>query len=132
MICQRRLCSWSLQVMRVVCKPGVVLPVSMWLPLTHDGDLVGGKVGAAGTLAIATVRDWTMKKDRMAELAMPPTVKPVALVADAILDVTTRGGLVPGSIWRVWSHADRSRADWTQCTPHRVRPDLLRRNHPPL
>lgn len=36
----------------------------------------------------------TMKKDRMDELAMHPTVKPVALVADAILDVTKRGALV--------------------------------------
>jgi DNA modification methylase len=36
----------------------------------------------------------TMKKNRMDELAMHPTVKPVALVADAILDVTKRGALV--------------------------------------
>ncbi len=36
----------------------------------------------------------TMKKDRMNEIAMHPTVKPVALVADAILDVTQRGALV--------------------------------------
>ena len=35
-----------------------------------------------------------MKKDRMDELAMHPTVKPVALVADAILDVTKRGAFV--------------------------------------
>ena len=36
----------------------------------------------------------TMKKERMDELAMHPTVKPVALVADAILDVTKRGARV--------------------------------------
>lgn len=36
----------------------------------------------------------TMKKGRMEELEMHPTVKPVALVADAILDVTRRGALV--------------------------------------
>lgn len=36
----------------------------------------------------------TMKKGRMEELAMHPTVKPVALVADAILDVTKRGDIV--------------------------------------
>lgn len=36
----------------------------------------------------------TMKKDRMDEIAMHPTVKPVSLVADAILDVTRRGALV--------------------------------------
>lgn len=36
----------------------------------------------------------TMKAGRMDELAMHPTVKPVALVADAILDVTKRGALV--------------------------------------
>ena len=36
----------------------------------------------------------TMKKGRMEEIEMHPTVKPVALVADAILDVTPRGALV--------------------------------------
>ena len=36
----------------------------------------------------------TMKKSRMDELEMHPTVKPVALVADALLDVTKRGNLV--------------------------------------
>ncbi len=36
----------------------------------------------------------TMKKSRMDELEMHPTVKPVALVADALLDVTKRGDLV--------------------------------------
>ncbi len=33
-------------------------------------------------------------KDRDAELALHPTVKPVKLVADAILDCSTRGGIV--------------------------------------
>ena len=33
-------------------------------------------------------------KDRDSELAMHPTVKPVALVADAILDSSNRGGIV--------------------------------------
>lgn len=36
----------------------------------------------------------TTKKGRMEELEMHPTLKPVALVADAILDVTRRGALV--------------------------------------
>lgn len=36
----------------------------------------------------------TFRADRMAELAMHPTVKPTALVADAIRDVTRRGDLV--------------------------------------
>ena len=36
----------------------------------------------------------TMKKDRMAEIGMHPTVKPVGLVADAILDVSKRGAMV--------------------------------------
>ena len=35
-----------------------------------------------------------MKTGRMDELEMHPTVKPVALVADALLDVTKRGDLV--------------------------------------
>lgn len=36
----------------------------------------------------------TFRKDRMDELAMHPTVKPVALVADAIRDASNRGDLV--------------------------------------
>ncbi len=36
----------------------------------------------------------TFSKERDAELAMHPTVKPVALVADAILDCSHRGGIV--------------------------------------
>jgi DNA modification methylase len=36
----------------------------------------------------------TFGKERDAELAMHPTVKPVALVADAILDCSHRGGIV--------------------------------------
>ena len=36
----------------------------------------------------------TMRPGRMDELAMHPTVKPVALVADAIKDCSRRGGLV--------------------------------------
>ncbi len=36
----------------------------------------------------------TLKSDRLAELAMHPTVKPVALVADAILDCSRRGGVI--------------------------------------
>ena len=36
----------------------------------------------------------TLKAGRQEELAMHPTVKPVALVADAILDCSNRGGLV--------------------------------------
>jgi DNA modification methylase len=33
-------------------------------------------------------------KDRSTELAMHPTVKPLALVADAILDCSKRGGII--------------------------------------
>lgn len=36
----------------------------------------------------------TFSKERDAELAMHPTVKPLALVADAILDCSKRGGIV--------------------------------------
>src|SRR2546423_8053461 len=36
----------------------------------------------------------TFGKDRGSELAMHPTVKPVALVADAILDCSKRGGII--------------------------------------
>ncbi|MFC7543711.1 site-specific DNA-methyltransferase [Siccirubricoccus deserti] len=36
----------------------------------------------------------TLKRDRMAELAMHPTVKPVALISDAIKDVSRRGDIV--------------------------------------
>lgn len=36
----------------------------------------------------------SFQKGRAEKLAMHPTMKPVALVADAILDCSTRGGLV--------------------------------------
>ncbi len=36
----------------------------------------------------------TFKADRMDELCLHPTVKPVAMIADAIKDVSERGGLV--------------------------------------
>ena len=36
----------------------------------------------------------TLRAGRMEELALHPTVKPVQLIADAIKDVTQRGGLV--------------------------------------
>ena len=36
----------------------------------------------------------TFGKDRDAELAMHPTVKPLALIADAILDCSKRGAIV--------------------------------------
>jgi hypothetical protein len=36
----------------------------------------------------------TFKRDRMAELAMHPTVKPVAMIVDAIKDATRRGEIV--------------------------------------
>jgi DNA modification methylase len=36
----------------------------------------------------------TLKADRLEELTMHPTVKPVALVADAIIDCSRRGGVV--------------------------------------
>ena len=36
----------------------------------------------------------TLKAGRMDELALHPTVKPVAMIADAIKDVSRRGGIV--------------------------------------
>ena len=36
----------------------------------------------------------TLKRNRMDELALHPTVKPVQMIADAIKDVSSRGGLV--------------------------------------
>jgi DNA modification methylase len=36
----------------------------------------------------------TLRTDRLEELAMHPTVKPVALVADAIRDCSRRGEIV--------------------------------------
>ena len=36
----------------------------------------------------------TLKSDRMDELALHPTVKPVQMIADAIKDVSSRGGIV--------------------------------------
>lgn len=55
-------------------------------------------LGGAGGRYRTNVWDYagvnTLKPGRMDELAMHPTVKPVALIADAILDVTARGEIV--------------------------------------
>ncbi len=62
----------------------------------------------------------TMKKGRMDELGMHPTVKPVALVADAILDVTKRGALVLDPFGGLRHDADRSREDRTHGKADRI------------
>ena len=51
---------------------------------------------------------------RLDELAMHPTVKPVALVADAIKDCSRRGGLVLDPFCRQRHDPDRCRAHRTQ------------------
>jgi hypothetical protein len=60
----------------------------------HTNTVELGRHGRCRTNAWAYAGVNTLKRDRMAELAMHPTVKPVAMIADAIRDVTKRGDLV--------------------------------------
>ena len=55
----------------------------------------------------------TMRTGRLEELAMHPTVKPVALIADALKDCSRRGGLVLDPFCGR-HHLDRSRANGPQ------------------
>jgi DNA methylase/ParB-like nuclease domain len=48
----------------------------------------------------------TMRAGRSEDLAMHPTVKPVALVAEAIKDCSRRGGDRARSVWRLRHHPD--------------------------
>ena len=51
---------------------------------------MGGAVATSGIMPAST----RMRPGRLEELAMHPTVKPVAMIADAIKDCSRRGGLV--------------------------------------
>lgn len=54
-----------------------------------------------------------MKAGRMDELSMHPTVKPVALVADAIRDSSKRGEIVLDPFAGSGHHPDRGAQDRT-------------------
>jgi DNA modification methylase len=58
-------------------------------------------------------------------LALHPTVKPVALLADAIMDCTARNDR-PGWISRQWLHGNRSPADRPSLLRNGTRPGLRR------
>ena len=63
--------------------------------------------------------------ERDEALAMHPTVKPTALVADAIRDCSKRGGIVLDGFGRVRYHADCGRELWAHRAADRARPLLL-------
>jgi DNA modification methylase len=60
----------------------------------HRNNVELGKHGRSRTNVWDYAGLNTFRSDRDAELAMHPTVKPVAMIADAIRDVTKRGDLV--------------------------------------
>jgi DNA modification methylase len=61
---------------------------------THDNNFGLGDAGRYRTNVWTYPGVNTLRPGRMDELAMHPTVKPVALVADAIKDVSSRNGVV--------------------------------------
>ncbi len=63
-------------------------------PGSHINNVELGKHGRYRTNLWSYAGINSFGKDRDAELALHPTVKPVALVADAILDCSKRGGVV--------------------------------------
>jgi hypothetical protein len=74
----------------------------------------------------------TLRPGRNEELAMHPTVNPVALVAEAIKDCSKRGEIVLGPLWRLGHHARGRAEDRPAGTLARVRPRLLRSDRAPL
>lgn len=60
----------------------------------HVNNVELGRFGRNRTNVWAYAGANTFSKDREAELAMHPTVKPVAMVVDAILDCSKRGAIV--------------------------------------
>jgi DNA modification methylase len=60
----------------------------------HINNVELGRFGRNRTNVWAYAGANTFSKDREAELSMHPTVKPVAMVADAILDCSKRGAVV--------------------------------------
>ena len=74
----------------------------------------------------------TFRTGRLDELAMHPTVKPVAMLADAIRDVTRRGAIVLDPFAGSGSDADRCREDRTPGPLHRIRSEILRRDRAAL
>ena len=69
---------------------------------------------------------------RSDELAMHPTVKPVALIADAIRDCSRRGEIVLDAFGGLRHDTDRRREDRPAAAADRVRSALLRHHHPAL
>ena len=60
----------------------------------HINNIELGKFGRNRTNVWDYAGATSIGKEREADLAMHPTVKPVAMIADAILDVTNRGDIV--------------------------------------
>jgi DNA modification methylase len=60
----------------------------------HINNVLLGKYGRYRTNVWEYAGINTFRKDRMEELAMHPTVKPVNLIADAIKDCSKRGGII--------------------------------------
>src|SRR5215211_1901793 len=74
----------------------------------------------------------TLRPGRAEELAMHPTVKPVALVADAIKDCSRRGDVVLDPFCRVGHDLDSGGEDRARGPADRVRPALLRHRAAPV
>lgn len=64
-------------------------------------------------------------KVNKANINLHPTVKPVGLLADILLDASPRKGLVFGPLWRQWQYAPRRRTHGPSGADYRNRPALL-------
>jgi hypothetical protein len=78
------------------------------------------------------VNSFSRKTDEGNLLALHPTVKPVALVADAILDCTARGDVVLDGFLGSGDDGHRRRAHRPTRFRDGVRSGLCRHDHPPL
>jgi hypothetical protein len=74
----------------------------------------------------------TFRTGRLDELAMHPTVKPVAMLADAIRDVTKRGAVVLDPFAGSGSTLIAGRKGRPSRAVHRIRAQILRRDRAAL
>jgi hypothetical protein len=68
----------------------------------------------------------TLRPARIEELSLHPTVKPVALVADAIRDCSKRNGIILDAFCRQRHHTDRRRTNRAQSLCSRARSQIRR------
>jgi hypothetical protein len=95
----------------------------------HINNVALGRYGRHRTNVWDYVSQNALSGTAKCKLALHPTVKPVAMVADAICDCSNRGGLILDPFRGRRDDPDCGGADWPPCSRDRAQPDLCRRQH---